>query len=296
MGKKWKLIPGARYDHHNQFGGNWSPKIAANYRADEKTKFYFTWGKSYNSPLSSELFSSIPNLYTNLENYLGLYDVSRVRIGNRNLEPEKGYSIIGGFEHDFGEKSGMTLSFFQNKLKNYLDWDVYRGAWIYLVAENHIPIESRGIELTFRQNIDDHFSYNLGYSYTHSDFKHPILGDVPLHRPQQNGYRVGLNYNNRGLNASLLGIMASGLNTDIGQFWSNTDVIYSYTTKRYAVFNLNVSYDINEHATVYFKALNLTNQCYSDYTSEYLSSGTGYRKSVHHSPGRSFIFGAVCRF
>ena len=304
LGDKWKFIPGARYDHHNQFGGNWSPKVATNYRADEKTKFYLTWGRSYNSPLSSELFSS--QFPSDVANFAALYSGStmlRIRNGNKNLVPEKGYSFIGGFEHDFSEKSGMTLSFFQNKIKNYLEWDVgdrliINGVErIFLDANNHIPIKSRGIELTFKQNINDHFSYNLGYSHTHSDFEHPTAGDISLYRPQQNGYRVGLNYGNRGLKASLLGIMASGLNTDIGQRFLNTDALYSYTTKKYAIWNFNLSYDLNEHATLYFKALNLTNQCYSDYTSEYLQYRDGnYYKTVHHSPGRSFIFGATYRF
>ena len=180
-----------------------------------------------------------------------------------------------------------------------------RAEQVEIWAQNHIPIKSRGIELTFRQKIDDHFSYNIGYSHTHSTFDSPDDRDIPpMYSPQQNGYRLGLNYSNRGLKASLLGIMASGLNTGngnwqnigIGQAWSWTDTMYSYTTKRYAVFNFNLSYDFNDHAAFYFKALNLTNQCYSDYTSEDLDYGSGYDKYVHHSPGRSFIFGVTYRF
>ena len=289
LGEKWKVIPGVRYDHSEQFGSNWSPKIATNYRADERTKFYATWGRSYNSPLISELYSTIPS---DLENQLAWPDLDRIRIGYKDLMPEKGSSLIFGFEHDFSDKSGVTVSLFQNKLKNYLDWFVDRGYWIGLYAGNTIPIKSRGIELTYRQKIDDHFSYNLGYSHTRSEFEHSTLGDVPLYRPQQNGYRIGLSYQNRGLRANLLGVMASGLNTANGQRWDNTDTLYSYPTKRYAVLNFNLNYDVNENFTLYFKALNLTNQCYSNYTSEYIDGG----KSVHHSPGRSFIYGVDCKF
>ena len=114
LGDKWKFIPGVRYDHHTQFGGNWSPKIATNYRADEKTKFYASWGKSYNSPLSSELFSSGERF--SVDPFINA--VTRVRKGSANLEPEKGYSFIGGFEHDFSEKSGIAFNFFQSKLDN----------------------------------------------------------------------------------------------------------------------------------------------------------------------------------
>ena len=303
IGDKWKVVPGVRYDHHSQFGGNWSPKIATNYRADEKTKMYVTWGRSYNSPLASELFSQLSDYLNDYDNYKAIFDVSRVRIGNKYLEPEKGYSFITGFEHDFDEKCGMTFNFFQNKLNNSLNWDVDRG-WRYrdfdnqrwinkitLFANNYIPIKSRGIELTFHNKIDDHFSYSVGYSHTQSKFDKDVR---PAYHPQQNGFRIGLSYQNRGLKVGLLGIMASGMNTAYGngQDYSNTDTLYSYTTKRYAVIDLNLSYDVMENTTLYFKALNLTNQCYSNYTSEYINGG----KSVHHSPGRSFIFGVEAKF
>ena len=119
-------------------------------------------------------------------------------------------------------------------------------------------------------------------------------GNAPLYHPQHNGYRIAINYKNRGFKANLLGVMASGINTGHGVLFSDTDTLFSYPSNRYAVLDFNLTYDVNDHLSCYFKALNLTNQCYSNYTSELIySDGI---KSVHHSPGRSFVYGVEARF
>ena len=312
IGEKWTIIPGFRYDHSNIFGGNWSPKIAVNYRPDEKTKIYASWGKSYNVPLLGELYAQVPE--SNDENYSillreiarkdtpiihgdGTYTqrLQKVKLGNHRLRPEKGNSFNIGIDHDFDEKSGISASFFYNKLNHSLSWFPEQStSWnslIWYTAANSIPIKNRGFEIAYRQKIDDHFSYNLGYSHTHSDFE-AANGDIPHYRPQPNGYRIGLHYQNRGLKMNLLGVMASGINDARGYHWRDTDVLDAYPTKRYAILDFNLSYAVNDNATLYFKALNLTNQNYSNVESRYYD---GY-KAIHVSPGRQFIYGVDYRF
>ena len=303
MGDKWTIIPGVRYDHSSEFGGNWSPKIAANYRPDERTKFYASWGRSYNVPLLSELYSlGYPDLlYNDPENYLRLTHggVPTFYYGNRNLKPEKGNSFILGIEHDFDEKSGMTLSFFQNKMKNRIFW-TFEGPYQFSdtgedfyvsKAYNTKPIKSRGIELTYHQKIDDHFSYNLGYSHTHRELEGQN-GKLSFYTAQPNGYRLGLSYKNRGLKMNLQGVMASGINTNLyAAYWSDTNVTESYPKRRYAVFDFNLSYDVNDNLTFYFKALNFTNQHYSNVE----STNYGY-KQVYPGSSRQFIYGVNCKF
>jgi len=307
MGDKWTLIPGARYDHSSEFGSNWSPKIATNYRPDEKTKFYATWGRSYNVPLITELYASIPDesdenynriISKALEYYYPVNDVQRIlllRIGDRKAKAEKGYSLNIGIEHDFDEKSGVSLNFFQNKLDDSLLWlYLYDTNWSsihYNATANAWPIKSRGLELTFRQKIDDHFSYNLGYSHTHTHVENQ-LGKISWYSPQPNGYRIGLNYRNRGLKMNLHGVMASGINVNVYPWFEDTNTIQSYPKRRYAVLDFNLSYDMNENTTFYFKALNLTNQHYSNMESEFDGCG----KRIYNSPGRQFIYGMNYKF
>ena len=298
LGDKWRVIPGLRYDYSKEFGKNWSPKIAANYRPDDKTKFYATWGRSYNLPLLNELYSNWPAN----ENYNRIKDRrdSLFYLGNSRLQPEKGHSTIIGIEHDFNEKTGFGINYFQNKMDNLLDWtsdNVFSNfeyvSLRYYRAFNNKPLKSRGVELTFWQKVNDHFSYNLGYTHTHTHMEHSD-GDISYYRPQPNGYHVGLNYKNRGLKINLLGTMASSINTNVTKVWPDTSIIQAYPKRRYAVLDFNLSYDMNENTTFYFKALNLTNQHYSNEQSNWLP-GNGM-KEVHPAKGRQFIYGVNYRF
>ena len=86
--------------------------------------------------------------------------------------------------------------------------------------------------------------------------------------------------------------MASAVNTNVHQTWSNARNVQSYAKRRWAVLDLNVSYDLNDHTTFYFKALNLTNQHYSVDESQYYYGV----KQVHPQSGRQFIYGVDFKF
>ncbi len=312
LGDKWTLIPGVRYDHSSEFGKNWSPKVAANYRPDHKTKFYATWGRSYNVPLLSELYSMN---YISDGDYSDIYaeNFTRVRnqpvpifnIGNRKLKPEKGNSTIIGIEHDINEKTGFAVSYFQNKMDDRINWtfmgpnyfDDDGQVYYYANVGNSFPLKSRGVEVTFHQKIDDHFSYNLGYSHTRRHLRNNN-GDHSRYLPQPNGYRLGLSYHNRGLKMNLQGVMASAINTNLrAAWWSDTNVAQAYPKRRYAVLDFNLSYDLNDHTTFYFKALNFTNQHYSNTTSNVYKWDDGeFHKQVYPGSGREFIYGVNCKF
>jgi len=298
LGDKWTLIPGVRYDYSKEYSGNWSPKIAANYRPDEKTKFYASWGRSYQIPSIAMLYADVPD---DDENFLRIWEEDAVFVfGNRNLRPEKGRSTIIGIEHDFDEKSVMTASFFENKIENSLAWALdedyndYHYRYYLITPFNAMPLKSRGFELTYRQKIDDHFSYNLGYSHTHSHYESPTAGNITNYLPQPNGYRLGLSYQNRGLKINLHGIMASGINTNITTRWGGNTLRQAYPVRKYAVLDFNLSYSSNDNTTFYFKALNLTNQHYSNSESrEFNNDGWKY---VYPENGRSFIYGMNYKF
>ncbi len=296
LGDKWTLIPGVRYDYSDKLGKNWSPQVAANYRPDHKTKFYATWGRSYNVPLLNELYSQRAD-EENLSRIWNTYPIPGFTQGFKNLSPEKGYSAIVGIEHDINEKAGLTFNFFQNRLKNALAWndgDSSESGYSVRMATNYLPLKSHGVELTFRQKIDDHFGYNLGYSHTHTHMQHPESESIPFYRPQPNGYRLGLSYNNRGLKMNLQGVMASGISTTFGQQWSNDITLQSYPKRRYAVLDFNLSYDLNDSVTFYFKALNFTNQHYSN--EESIKRSWNDYKEFTPAPGRQFVYGMNVKF
>ena len=258
MGKKWKLIPGFRYDHNSEFGHQWSPKIAANYRADDETKIYASWGRVYKAATPYQLYSA--QYKDKDKDYIG-------DKGNKNLKPEKGNTAILGVEHDFGSKSSINFNVFYANLKNAIE-NNDDSEFV-----NHKTEKSHGLEVNFKQKINDDWSYDLGYNFTkvkgfdiESSFVQP-----------KNTFSLGVHYNHGIWQANLLGIMGSG----------GLDSMY-FDSRDYMVLDFNVNCKLHENATVYLKLNNLTNQNYSYYAKN--------DPTIHHSPGRSFIVGADFKF
>lgn len=263
MGKKWKVIPGIRYDHNSEFGHQWSPKIAANYRADDETKIYASWGRVYKAATPYQLYS-VQSSYTYDDGYTAYYG----KDGNKNLKPEKGNSAILGIEHDFGSKSSINFNIFYANLKDAIDTDDDNK---FINVKNE---KSRGFEVTYKQKLNDDWSYDLGYNFTKVKGFDEVVGS--FHQPR-NTFSVGVHYNHGIWQANLLGIMGSGgLSSE------------SFDAPNYAVLDFNVNCKVHDNATVYLKLNNLTNQNYSYYskTSDF----------TYVSPGRSFILGADFKF
>ena len=133
--------------------------------------------------------------------------------------------------------------------------------------------KNRGVELAFKQNLTDRFSYDLGYSHTSVDYDSKSgIWHYNMKYGQPNGYRVGLHYNLGKWRANLLGVMASGLATT------------RFVSSSYAVLDFITSYDFTDRTSVYLRALNFTNENYSNTYSD----GT--------APGRFFQIGATYKF
>ena len=244
FGDKWSLVPGVRLDHHSNFGTHTSPKFAVNYNADKKTRVYASWGRVYKAPTADDLF-----YYADYGPWGGYY-------GNLDLRPESGHTESIGISHEFDNRTYLSVDFFQSKLNDAIQW--YSTDWSNYYATNIAHEKKRGMEILFKKKVDEHWSYDLGYSYTHTETKddHNVTASNYLnHISQPNGGRIGVHYNNGRWHANVLGTMASGLSE------------YYYGRSRYAAFELNAGYDFAEGGTIYARLRNATNQAYSSYSS-----------------------------
>ncbi|MBR1645309.1 MAG: TonB-dependent receptor [Selenomonadaceae bacterium] len=227
FGDKWTVVAGARLDQNSQFGRHWSPKIAVNYRAHDKTKFYAWWGRFYRIPSWVMLNDGI--------------------MGSSKLKAETGHTTNIGVEHNFSDKTSATLNFFNTTRNHALPFGSYSE---YVQSGS---VKERGVEVSFAQKVDDNFSYTLGYSHTKA------VRYTAWHYPQPNGFRAGIQYRNKGLRASLLAVAGSGFDNN----FKHVDDAANNAPRRYATLDFNVSYDVTDWATIYLHALNLTNQNYS---------------------------------
>ena len=297
LGNKLTIIPGVRYDYGKEYGGNWSPKIAVNYRADDKTKFYASWGRNYRIPSIGELFSNyswfgriyVGSGYDNIADLINEklsypQSSSKRNLASeivyfsqiQNLKPEKGQNKTFGVEHDFDDKKSIALNVFYNQVDNAVVWDtLYTDSREYVnYSYNKPQLKNRGVEVTYRQKVNDHWSFDVGFSQatietSHATFDYDTFLDT---NGQPKGYRAGIHYKCGSWRANLLGIMASGRRYN--------------RNPEYAVFDFNASYDFTDRATMYLCATNFTDELYSN------SSSSSY----NYAPGRFFQIGATYKF
>ena len=279
MGKKWTLVPGTRFDHNSQFGSQWSPKVAANYSPDDQTKIFASWGRVYQAPNAQQLYTNwnpgmlsrndIPYFYINWR-------------GNKNLNPESGHTETVGIERDFSDKVNASLILFNAKISSYLDLNDNGGntynsqlpGWFYLYDLEYVNSSAdkqHGVEVNYRQKMDDHWSYNLGYAYTHRD--RPMGSEVYIShwRVPKNSYKAALRYQNGPWRASVMGMFGTGSKG------------INYMADDFAMLDFNVSCDVADWATIYAKAINFTGQHKSFY-------------GDNDAPSHLFQFGLDCYF
>ena len=199
MTDKWTVVPGVRWNHNSEVGTEWTPKIAANYRAGEKTKFYASWGRIVNYPSNYQLY------------YLGRYlsDDYYLR-GNPNLPPEKGIAANIGVEHDFSDDVSLAVNLFRNSY--YINGNIDSVDDEFSVTNVKVPHKNYGFEIAFHQNLSDKWSYDLAYTYTRRR-DHLVLSELyyeglSAEIPQPNSWRLGLHYKCGKWKANLLGIAA----------------------------------------------------------------------------------------
>lgn len=261
---KWTLVPGLRMDNHSMFGTHWSPKIAVNYLADTDTQIYASWGRVFKAPTADDLYYHIPGPYGML--------------GDPNLKPETGYTETIGINHNINESTSIGFSVFQSELHDAINW-MPGTPW---KATNVDKEKSRGLELSFKQELSPMWSYDLGYSYIKREATFrgsPMIADSGNLQP--NGYRIGIHYKSGAWKANLLGTIGSGLDA---QYYNNNS--------SYNVWDFNLSYDIKKNITTYFKVNNITNQ-------EHFEQKAGISwPPVTYYPcaGRFYQVGLTCTF
>ena len=260
---KWTFVPGIRVDHHSNFGTHWSPKAALNFRPDENTQFYASWGRIYKAPTADDLF------------YWADYGGGYGMFGNPQLRPESGWTESLGMNHRFDKKNSMSMSVFQSKIHDAIRWYTTDN-WAHGYVGNINLEKKRGFEISFKNKTSEQWAFDAGYSYIRREIDQNEGSGLLLDSSNQqpNGYRLGIHYTQAGWKANLLGTMGSGLSKS------------SFDDSSYKVWDFNVSYSPIEQLQIYFKANNFTNQKYSQWNSSYR----------YPAPGRFFQVGMTLTF
>jgi ferric enterobactin receptor len=120
------LTPGLRFDHHDKFGGNWSPSLNASYTLTPTVTLKGGVARAFKAP---NLYQSSPSyMYTTRGYGCPVVDGSRVSgpcniFGNEDLDPEISVNKeVGVAWADRGWASGLT--WFDNDYKNKIIADM----------------------------------------------------------------------------------------------------------------------------------------------------------------------------
>jgi outer membrane receptor for ferrienterochelin and colicins len=213
---------GLRTDHHSEFGGAFSPKIAANARLGGGISARASYGRGFRAP-------DIGQLYYRFLNPSSIYQV----IGNMNLQPEYANSLqVGGEYATPARRARFGVNVFRNDVKDLIE-SVSLG-FAATPAQVTQIMEREGLDMSFRpvagrllftyKNINDAVTEGVEFdgefaatpslsfagAYTYLDARDDVT-DLPLtgRSNHQGSVRAVWRHQRSGFTANLRGIFLS---------------------------------------------------------------------------------------
>ena len=148
------LTLGTRYDKHERFGAELTPKANIVYNINEKHKLKTSYGHGFNAPTLTENSSS--------------YSVSHGPSffkGNDNLEAEKSDTIEVGYEY-YANSIVFKSSIFHTKIKDLIDYKKISSGPTVNQYTNIDKANMQGIELEYSQkDLFENLDLNIAYDY-----------------------------------------------------------------------------------------------------------------------------------
>ena len=112
--EKLTLVLGGRFDYHNLFGAQWTPRAHLKYNLNQNLTLRASAGRGFR----------VPNLLS--ENF-GYFVSSRVIINNAQLRPEVSWNFGGSLTNDFtlfGKKASLVLDYYRTDFREQLFVDI----------------------------------------------------------------------------------------------------------------------------------------------------------------------------
>ncbi len=157
---------GGRYDKHDEFGGEFSPKAYGVYKLDDIQRVKLGYGRGFNAPtltqISDEYVFSNPS-------------AGHAFMGNSKLNPEISNTFELSYEYN-GENDLFKTTAFYTKVKDLISFaktnkkagtNYNTGKPIYYEIYSNInSSELKGIELEYtRMNIIENLDFNFFYTF-----------------------------------------------------------------------------------------------------------------------------------
>ncbi|MGQ5289580.1 TonB-dependent receptor [Pectobacterium actinidiae] len=273
---EWRLLDslalttGARYEHHEAFGGHVSPRAYLVWNALDELTIKGGISTGYKTPKLSQLHN-------------GISGVSRQgqsnTIGNPSLKPEKSVNTELGayYEHFSGFSANATL--FHNHFSNKIDsYDIDSNT---IGFRNVGKADTQGLELGSTIPLwSDNWTLNVNYTFTDSEQKGGENPGARLTNTPKHMANARLNWN---VNEQLSTWLKAEYRGKTARFTENYDQLSAANKvvhdnlgsdfKSFTVVNLGGSYKISKDVTLNGSVNNLLDK---DFTKTYVFPvGTG---------------------
>ncbi|SBS35498.1 Colicin I receptor precursor [Marinomonas aquimarina] len=277
------LTGGLRYDDHEVFGGNVSPRAYANWRVNPAWTIKGGVSTGYKAPKASDLFPGITGFGG---------QGTRPFVGSPELQPETSVNteIAAYFEHPEGHNFNATI--FSNQFKDKiargdgLDCAAQTGELAYVCdtwgatslsqKTNIDRVDIKGIELAGRYRFNEAWSLRANYTYTDSEQKSGSNAGKPLNDTAKHMANATLDWQvNEQFNTYLTAEMRSKrYRGSPGRGW-DSNVEYPEYYKAYTIFHLGAAYELNDTFTFNARVNNLLDEDFTSYQTVYTTEDGG---------------------
>ncbi|WP_282603897.1 FepA family TonB-dependent siderophore receptor [Paracoccus sp. PARArs4] len=289
------LTPSIRYDWNDNFGGNVSPGIIADYAVNDSWTVKAGIARAYKTPT---LFQLNPNyVYTTRGNGCPVIDGTKVEgpcymLGNPDLDPEISLNKELGVAYAGADGLEGSLTFFHNDYENriasgFRQYNPEATSDRLFRWENEGKAVISGIEGNFATPIGTDFAFNA--NFTHMIKSEKDNGD-PLSLVPDYTVNASLDWYARPdvtlrLSATHYGnIEAPDLNPVTNEPYEETRSRGSYT-----LVDLGATWDVNDRVRLSGGVTNL-------FDKQILRTGSGGTSETYNEPGRAYYLSLNKRF
>ncbi|WP_142846134.1 TonB-dependent receptor domain-containing protein [Telmatospirillum sp. J64-1] len=160
LGEKWELVLGSRFDHHEDFGWETSPRAYLLFHPTDELTFKAGMGRGFKAP-------TLKQLSPEFESRAAMGGRGIIR-GNPDLQPETNQSFELGVAYARGPWSGGA-TFFHNDVRNLIETvrqpTCFEPGRVCLEYENVAKARLQGLELTAGLDLTEQWRLDANYTY-----------------------------------------------------------------------------------------------------------------------------------
>lgn len=179
--ERLSLTAGLRWDHHEAFGAEVSPRIYALYKLNEVVNLKAGYGHAFNAP-------TVKQVSAGYHATTGPHEF----FGNPDVKPETSDNFEVGVEV-YLKRLQAKLFYFHNEIDDLIDWDLIgtNGRSRIFKADNIDEARTRGVETEL--GLDLGYGFDLAGTYTYTDAR-DTLNDARLDGRPRHSAAATLSY------------------------------------------------------------------------------------------------------